>query len=161
MKYILCFIGLVFQSNFCSATIPVNADSLEKQAKVYLQAYVNHLNQYLSGEDLLAVQNKTSQDFRIPSQVIRPTGELVTYNQADQIINGFTGFLEQIKSQGVKSIRWQQMDIKALNDYAVLAENTAVLLNADGKTIKTIKGVYVLHRSAQNWATVLRIPQTY
>lgn len=161
MKYILCFIALFIQSNWCSAATPIGAEALENQAKKFLQGYVDHLNLYLSGEDLQAVHNKTSQDIRIPSQVIQDNGVLLTYNDSDQVIKGFTGFLEQIKSVGVQRIQWQQMDIKALNDYAVLAENSAVLLDAAGKTIKTIKGIYVLHRSNENWATVLRIPQTY
>lgn len=161
MKYVICLLYLIFISNPCSSSTSDNSEALRQQANDFFHGYINHLNLYLSGEDLQAVKNKTSQDIRLPSLVIQPNGNLSQFKEQEQVVKGFTAFLEQIKAQGVKQIQWQKMDLKSINDYAVVANNTAQLIDDQGKIIQTIKAVYVLHRAENDWAIVLRIPQTH
>ncbi len=161
MKYILCFLYLIIQSNTCLAVSTGASQALKKQAELFFHNYVDHLNLYLSGQDTMAVKDKTSQDIRLPSLVIPPSGKLTEFKESEQVIKGFTGFLEQIKSNNVHSIKWQNLDINVINDFAAIGSNTAIFLDPQGKTLQTVKAVYVLHRDENNWAIALRIPQTH
>ncbi len=161
MKYTIWLLYLILISFPCYSAHSDKENTLKEQALDFFNHYITNLNDYLSDKDLSAVKNKTIHDIHLPSHVIQPNGKLTQLKEQDQVIKGFTAFLEKNKSLGVTQIKWQQMDIKSINDFAVVANNTAQMLDDQGKIIQTVKAVYVLHRSKDDWAIVLRIPQTH
>ena len=155
MKKIVCLLVLLwkFMPSF-AADDPM----IKTGAQTFMNGYVAHLNAYLSGADDNAVVTKTTQDIRLPSAVIQASGVLAQLKSEEQVIQGFTGFLDTIKTQGVARIEWQDMQIKVLNPYAVVAHNTAVLLNERGEVLRALGGTYILHRQNDQWAIAMRIP---
>ena len=156
MKILLCIALMLLKAN---SPFAGEMTSVKTEADAFLNSYLLHLNSYLSGQNMQAVEQKTALDVRTPSLVIQASGTLVNYDSKQQVVEGFTAFLDQIKNRGVWKIEWQDKDIKVLNPYAAVAHNTAVLLSDRGEVIREITSTYVLHKKADNsWSIAVRIP---
>ncbi|WP_395377003.1 hypothetical protein [Marinicella sp. W31] len=155
MKFLLCAAVFLLKAN---CAVSGEMASIKSEADTFLNNYLLHLNSYLSGQDTHSVEEKTVLDVRTPSLVIQASGALLNYESEGQVVQGFTAFLDQIKTQGVGSIEWKTKQIKVLNAYAAVAHNIAVLLSERGEVIQEIGSTYVLHKNEDRWSIAMRIP---
>ncbi|MFY8273299.1 hypothetical protein AAEU32_04150 [Pseudoalteromonas sp. SSDWG2] len=122
-------------------------DKINKQAITLLFAdYMGHYNAYLRGEKLEGI-----------TQMYTPTVMLMSSSNIPQSIDNerFTAqvalFLDNLKSQGVTSVHWQQVNIRLLDNNIAVATNLAVRYGDNGAIFNKVGATYLLYKTDDHW----------
>ncbi len=138
------------------ATVPLEQANFNKEALEFFHDYIIGYNEYLQNKDDKEAMNKVASHFYMPFMIVPQKNKPTILASRAELSNSFTQFIDGQRSQGVRKLVWEKINVKPLTRNKALAINIVNALNAEGKVIARRSAMYVLYKSAdQGWEIAL------
>ncbi|MBB3167905.1 hypothetical protein [Simiduia aestuariiviva] len=144
LGYLLWIIALLPLAATASTDEPTA--KAETEITQLFRGYMSKYNHYITRG---ALPNKP--DLYADNLIVMSSARDATSVTSDEMNRQVTVFLDSLKSQGVKSVTWESIDITLLDGNLALASNVAVRYNDNGETVSRVGATYFLNKIKDQW----------
>ncbi|WP_105265035.1 hypothetical protein [Pseudoalteromonas sp. T1lg76] len=134
---------------FCSQALAAGSAQQAKDEaaiKALFASYMNKYNGYIQGKSLTHVEQLYMPQVMLMSSANPPVA-MPAKDFSKQVV----GFLDSLKSKGVASVNWQQVNVRLIDKNIAIATNVAVRYRDNGEVFNKVGATYFLYKTDENW----------
>lgn len=131
-----------------SATSSTNNQTAHAEAEIQqlFRSYMSKYNHYIAQGTL-----PENPDLYADNLIVMSSARDATSVTSDEMYRQVTVFLDSLKSQGVKSVTWESVEVTLLDNNLALASNIAVRFDDKGETLSRVGATYFLNKIKNQW----------